>query len=151
MGYFCLPTRYDKSGVAAPSTALTMFSLTHGPRIWVMQDIVARRGKLWILYKRSGHRVIINTRGDLIVRPSFAEANVQRIPGGRLPARPSPHSTRLNLLPKAPAGRMCKNQIVLLCNSSRAWNGWAGAQDLLLVAHSEGALRSPCGQHDHTL
>ncbi|KAK9867024.1 hypothetical protein WJX84_001923 [Apatococcus fuscideae] len=46
------------------------------------QDIVARRGKLWILYKRSGHRVIVNTRGDLIVRPSFAEANVQRIPGG---------------------------------------------------------------------
>lgn len=24
-------------------------------------------------------------RGDLIVRPSFAEANVQRIPGGELP------------------------------------------------------------------
>lgn len=47
-----------------------------------VQDVVARRGKLWILYKRAGHRVIINARGDLIVRPSFAEANVQRVPGG---------------------------------------------------------------------
>ncbi|KAK9821824.1 hypothetical protein WJX74_001662 [Apatococcus lobatus] len=46
------------------------------------QDVVARRGKLWVLYKRSGHRVIINTRGDLIVRPTYAEANVQRVPGG---------------------------------------------------------------------
>ena len=49
-----------------------------------VQDIVARRGKFWLLYKRSGHRVIINMRGDLIVRPSFAEANVQRIPGGEI-------------------------------------------------------------------
>ena len=47
-----------------------------------LQDVVARRGKLWVLYKRSGHRVIINTRGDLIVRPTYAEANVQRVPGG---------------------------------------------------------------------
>ncbi|KAK9824760.1 hypothetical protein WJX74_005593 [Apatococcus lobatus] len=46
------------------------------------QDVIARRGKLWFLYKRAGHRVIINARGDLIVRPSFAEANVQRVPGG---------------------------------------------------------------------
>lgn len=47
-----------------------------------VQDVVVRRGKLWVLYKRSGHRVIINTRGDLIVRPTYAEANVQRVPGG---------------------------------------------------------------------
>ena len=50
--------------------------------MWDVQDIVARRGKLWVLYKRAGHRVLINARGDLIVRPSFAEASVQRIPGG---------------------------------------------------------------------
>ena len=34
------------------------------------------------MYKRPGHRVIINSRGDLIVRPSYAEASVQRVPGG---------------------------------------------------------------------
>ena len=33
-----------------------------------LQDIVARRGKLWVMYKRGGHRVIVNTRGDLIQR-----------------------------------------------------------------------------------
>lgn len=47
-----------------------------------MQDVIACRGKLWILCKRAGHRVIINSRGDLIVRPVFAEANVTRVPGG---------------------------------------------------------------------
>ena len=48
-----------------------------------MQDVVSRRGKFFKLYKRAGPRVIINRRGDLIVRPSYAEANVQRIPGGK--------------------------------------------------------------------
>ena len=47
-----------------------------------VQDVVARRGKLLFMYKRPGHRVIINSRGDLIVRPSYAEASVQRVPGG---------------------------------------------------------------------
>ncbi len=47
-----------------------------------LQDVVARRGKFFKLYKRAGPRVIINKRGDLIVRPSYAEASVQRIPGG---------------------------------------------------------------------
>ena len=47
-----------------------------------MQDLVARRGKMVIFFKRPGQRVIINSRGDLIVRPTFAEASVQRTPGG---------------------------------------------------------------------
>ena len=47
-----------------------------------MQDVVARRGKMIFLFKRPGHRVIINARGDLIVRPTYAEASVQRTPGG---------------------------------------------------------------------
>lgn len=47
-----------------------------------LQDMVARRGKMVIFYKRPGQRVIINARGDLLVRPTFAEANVQRTPGG---------------------------------------------------------------------
>lgn len=41
-----------------------------------------RGGKFWKLYKRPGHRVIINSDGDLIVRPTFIEASVQRRPGG---------------------------------------------------------------------
>ena len=45
------------------------------------QDAVTRGGKFWKLYKRPGHRVIINADGDLIVRPTFIEANVQRRPG----------------------------------------------------------------------
>ena len=49
-----------------------------------MQDVVARRGKMLVLFKRPGHRVIINSRGDLIVRPTYAEASVRRTPGGRL-------------------------------------------------------------------
>ena len=41
-----------------------------------------RGGKFWKMYKRPGQRVIINTDGDVIVRPSFIEASVQRRPGG---------------------------------------------------------------------
>ncbi|KAK9837540.1 hypothetical protein WJX84_004530 [Apatococcus fuscideae] len=55
------------------------------PDCWSLindQDVVARRGKLLFMYKRPGHRAIINSRGDLIVRPSYAEASVQRVPGG---------------------------------------------------------------------
>ena len=44
-----------------------------------MQDAVARGGKFLMLYKRPGQRVIINTHGDLIVRPGFAEASFQRV------------------------------------------------------------------------
>ncbi len=43
---------------------------------------MTRSGKFWKLYKRPGHRVIINSDGDLIVRPTFIEASVQRRPAG---------------------------------------------------------------------
>ena len=43
---------------------------------------MTRGGKFWKLYKRPGHRVIINAGGDLIVRPTFIEASVQRQPAG---------------------------------------------------------------------
>ena len=46
------------------------------------QDAVVRGGKLIRMYKRPGHRVIINADGDLIVRPMFVEASIQRRPGG---------------------------------------------------------------------
>ena len=46
-----------------------------------LQDAVTRGAKFCMMYKRPGHRVIINADGDLIVRPSFIEASVQRRPG----------------------------------------------------------------------
>ena len=42
------------------------------------QDAISRWGKFLTVYKRPGHRVIINHAGDLIVRPSFVEASYQR-------------------------------------------------------------------------
>ena len=41
------------------------------------QDLVVHGGKMVKLYKRPGHRVIINMYGDMIVRPTFAEASTQ--------------------------------------------------------------------------
>ncbi|KAK9866093.1 hypothetical protein WJX84_001319 [Apatococcus fuscideae] len=53
------------------------------PNTWHVindQDIVARGGKLWFLYKRPGQRTIINAAGDLIVRPSYTEVTMQQTP-----------------------------------------------------------------------
>ena len=41
------------------------------------QDAVPRSGKFWKLYSRPGHMCVINSMGDLIVRPSFV---VQPLP-----------------------------------------------------------------------
>ena len=41
-----------------------------------------RSGKFISMFKRGGHRVIINTLGDLIVRPSPLEASLRQIPAG---------------------------------------------------------------------
>ena len=43
------------------------------------QDIVARGAKFWVLYKRGGHRVLINKMGDLVVRPNPMEASMSLI------------------------------------------------------------------------
>ena len=48
------------------------------------QDAISRWGKFLTVYKRPGHRVIINHAGDLIVRPSFVEASYQRKQFGEL-------------------------------------------------------------------
>ena len=45
---------------------------------------MVRSGKFIILYKRPGHRVLINASGDLIVRPSYVEASVRQRPGDAL-------------------------------------------------------------------
>jgi len=51
------------------------------PNTWNVindQDTVPRNGKFIALYKRPGQRVLINSDGDMIVRPSFIEAAVQK-------------------------------------------------------------------------
>jgi Lipase (class 3) len=45
-------------------------------------DVVTRAGKFFILFKHVGHRVLLNRRGDLVVRPSFVEYSLRRSPGG---------------------------------------------------------------------
>lgn len=40
---------------------------------------MARSAKFWVLYKRGGHRVLINKRGDLVVRPNPMEASVSLV------------------------------------------------------------------------
>ena len=44
-----------------------------------VQDVIARAGRFWGLYKRAGHRVMINPSGDLIVWPTFIEAAAQHM------------------------------------------------------------------------
>jgi hypothetical protein len=47
-----------------------------------VQDAVARNAKFGMLYKRPGHRVLINDRGDLLVRPAFMDISVLNKPFG---------------------------------------------------------------------
>ena len=42
----------------------------------LLQDIVPKAPKFFIMYKRAGYRVIINHSGDMIVRPSAVEASI---------------------------------------------------------------------------
>lgn len=44
------------------------------------QDAVARRFKMCFMYKRPGQRVIINKRGDMLVRPTFIELTLNQTP-----------------------------------------------------------------------
>jgi len=44
------------------------------------QDVVARGAKFLAMYKRGGHRVLINPLGDLIVRPSAMESSLRLVP-----------------------------------------------------------------------
>ena len=46
----------------------------------VVQDAVARRFTLGFLYKRPGQRVLINRRGDMLVRPTFIELTLNQTP-----------------------------------------------------------------------
>lgn len=44
-------------------------------------DPFPQAGKFWFLYKHVGHRVLINRRGDMLVRPSFVEYAIRRSAG----------------------------------------------------------------------
>lgn len=50
----------------------------------LLQDVVTRGGKFLFLYKRPGHRVILNGVGQMMVSPSSIEASLHQSPGGTL-------------------------------------------------------------------
>jgi hypothetical protein len=57
------------------------------PETWQIinsDDVFTRAGKFFFLFKHVGHRVLLNRRGDLVVRPSFVEYSIRRSPGGSL-------------------------------------------------------------------
>ena len=54
----------------------------HPPAAAAAADAVTRAGKFLCLYKHVGNRVLVNVRGDLIVRPSYVEYALRRTPGG---------------------------------------------------------------------
>ena len=43
-----------------------------------LQDVVTRGGKFLFLYKRPGHRVIVNSIGVMMVSPSAIETTIQQ-------------------------------------------------------------------------
>lgn len=57
------------------------------PDTWTLinsDDVITRAGKFFFLFKHVGHRVLLNRRGDLVVRPLFVEYSIRRSPGGSL-------------------------------------------------------------------
>ncbi|KAI7844547.1 hypothetical protein COHA_001905 [Chlorella ohadii] len=45
-------------------------------------DVVTSAGKFFFLYTRTGHRVLINKLGDIIVRPTYLESQIRQMVGG---------------------------------------------------------------------
>lgn len=110
------------------------------------QDVVARGGKFFFVYKRPGHRVLFNSYGDLIVRPTFVEANVQRVPYRE--------SVRDHLLVSY------KRAFIAVCNAQFGRKGFQGGQEVsaaqklkpgvvptAIVAITQLVLRHPELQH----
>eukprot|EP00208_Stichococcus_sp_RCC1054_P005346 CAMPEP_0206142186 /NCGR_PEP_ID=MMETSP1473-20131121/15880_1 /ASSEMBLY_ACC=CAM_ASM_001109 /TAXON_ID=1461547 /ORGANISM="Stichococcus sp, Strain RCC1054" /LENGTH=1445 /DNA_ID=CAMNT_0053537075 /DNA_START=238 /DNA_END=4575 /DNA_ORIENTATION=- len=71
----------------APRTGNHAFAKDYNqvvPDTWSVindQDAVTRAAKFGI-FKRPGHRVLINSRGDMLVRPSFVETSLRNVPWG---------------------------------------------------------------------
>ena len=55
------------------------------------QDLVARQAKFFTWYKRPGQRVLINTNGDLLVRPTYVENSTSADMGGLFSSSVSHH------------------------------------------------------------
>ncbi|KAK9814286.1 hypothetical protein WJX72_003434 [[Myrmecia] bisecta] len=72
----------------APRTGNHAFAWDYNkivPHTWHVindQDLVTRKGKVFIMYKRPGQRVLISRLGDLIVRPSWIEVSIRQRGGG---------------------------------------------------------------------
>ncbi|KAK9814642.1 hypothetical protein WJX72_009144 [[Myrmecia] bisecta] len=68
----------------APRTGNHAFAWDYNsvvPHTWHIindQDLVTRKGKVFIMYKRPGQRVLISRLGDLIVRPSWIEVSIRQ-------------------------------------------------------------------------
>jgi len=60
------------------------FKITETWQLINSDDVITRAGKFFFLFKHVGHRVLLNRRGDLVVRPSFVEYSIRRTPGGSL-------------------------------------------------------------------
>ncbi|KAL4436515.1 hypothetical protein ABPG75_003654 [Micractinium tetrahymenae] len=61
----------------------------HVPDCWSVingQDVVANRGKFWVLFKRQGKPVLLSRRGDVIVRPSAIEHSAHTFSGASVKA-----------------------------------------------------------------
>ncbi|GLI61759.1 hypothetical protein VaNZ11_004227 [Volvox africanus] len=72
----------------------------------------------WFVYKQPGHKVILKRRGDIIVRPTFTENTVIRLPGSR--------SVRHHLL-----GSYIRSLMSVLRNQTRGKHIEGGVRGLL--------------------
>ncbi|PSC73217.1 DEAD-box ATP-dependent RNA helicase 50 isoform A [Micractinium conductrix] len=55
------------------------------PDTWCLinkDDVVTTAGKLFFMYSRTGHKVLLNKLGDIIVRPNYVETAFRWAPGG---------------------------------------------------------------------
>ena len=57
----------------------------------MLQDAVTRQAK-FLTYKRGGQRVLINGRGDMVVRPSYVEMSIHNRPGASSVGQVQPFS-----------------------------------------------------------
>jgi hypothetical protein len=55
---------------------------TSAPPLPTSASTCLPRLQFWVLYKRTGHRVLLNKMGDLVVRPSYVETAIRGVPGG---------------------------------------------------------------------
>ena len=77
---------------------------------------MARSAKFWVFYKRAGQRVLINDRGDMLVRPTFTELSIQQSPMGSSVFHVSVHRFGCALL------HSCCTLDIFLLQASPVWH-----------------------------